>query len=41
MSGQGIEEMIKAAQGMLDLKDPDDLMREMVRQGLEELEDMP
>jgi hypothetical protein len=30
-----------AAKGMLDLKDPDDPMREMARQGLEELENMP
>jgi hypothetical protein len=41
LSGQGIKEQIKAAQGMLDLKDLDDPMREMARQGLEELEDMP
>jgi hypothetical protein len=41
LSGQGIEEQIKAAQGMLDLKDPDDPMREMARQGLEELENIP
>jgi hypothetical protein len=41
LSGQGIEERIVAAQGMLDLRDPDDPMREMARQGLEELENMP
>ncbi|KAM0902478.1 hypothetical protein ACQ4PT_019263 [Festuca glaucescens] len=41
LSGQGIEEQIVVAQGMLDLKDPDDPMREMARQGLEELENMP
>jgi hypothetical protein len=41
LSGQGIEEQIVAAQGMLDLRPADDPMREMARQGLEELENMP
>jgi hypothetical protein len=41
LSGQGIEEQIVAAQGMLDLKDLDDPMREMARHGLEELENIP
>jgi hypothetical protein len=41
LSRQGIEEQIVAAQGMLDLKDQDDPMREMARQGLEELENIP
>jgi hypothetical protein len=36
--GAGIEEQIAAAQAMIDLKDPDDPMREMVAQGLENLE---
>jgi hypothetical protein len=41
LSGQAIEEQIVAAQGMLDLRPADDPMREMARQGLEELEKMP
>jgi hypothetical protein len=41
LSGQGIEEQIVAAHEMMDLRDPDDPMREMTRQGLEELENMP
>ncbi|KAK1615518.1 hypothetical protein QYE76_021035 [Lolium multiflorum] len=40
LSEQGIEEQIVAAQAMLDLRDPDDPMRKMARQGLEDLEEM-
>jgi hypothetical protein len=38
ISGKGLEEQITAAQAMIDLKDPDDPMRAMAAQGLEDLE---
>jgi hypothetical protein len=38
-SGQGIEEQIVAAQAMIDPKDPNDPVREMVAQGLKDMED--
>jgi hypothetical protein len=41
LSGQGIEEQIEAAQAMLDLRDPDDPMRELAAQGIADLEEMP
>jgi hypothetical protein len=36
--GQGIEEKVEAAQAMLDLRDPDDPMRELAPQGIADLE---
>jgi hypothetical protein len=39
--GQGIEEKVEAAQTMLDLRDPDDPMRELAAQGIADLEEMP
>jgi hypothetical protein len=40
LSGHGLEEQIEAAQGMLDLKDAADPVREMTAQGHEDLENM-
>jgi hypothetical protein len=41
LSGQGLEEQVAAALVMIGLKDPEDLKRQMVEQGLEDLENWP
>jgi hypothetical protein len=38
ISGQGLEEQVVAALGMIKLKDPEDPMHLMAEQGLEDLE---
>jgi hypothetical protein len=38
ISGQGLEEQVAAALAMIKLKDPEDPMRLMAEQGLEDLE---
>jgi hypothetical protein len=38
ISGQGLEEQVAAALAMIKLKEPDDPMRLMAEQGLEDLE---